>query len=383
MSAPVESVVDLPDTLRDWVESVCDASVISASPHSGGASRHAWTVDVADRKGSERALFLLGDKSGTGGSQRDAAVLRALHPTPVPVPAVVAESRELRTLLLERIAGRSDFPSVERESEREPTARHLMELAAALHRLDPGHLAIAHLERPENARALAREQIGSIERSVAQLGTNADPLLGFALDWLRRHVPDVELPWSLVHSDLGPGNFVYSRGRVRAIVDWEMAHLGDPMEDLAALSIRDIATPVGSLSRRFREYEAASGIEIDLDRITYYRLLVLIRNSALIQLGLASPPPGYDLRQMTAYVTLLMRAAALVLCDATGAERPSASESDAPDDAAREQLPGDSRGDQDRLLARSLARRMLRLGHARREIMGPLAERMPQPLEKP
>ena len=121
---------------------------------------------------------------------------------------------------------------------------------------------------------------------------------------------------------MGPGNFLYMGGRVTAIVDWEVAHFGDPMEDLAAIAIRDMATPIGHLPTRLREYEQSSGIEVDLQRVGYYRALVLIRNSMLISLGLAQPPASYDVVEMTMYQTLLMRAAALVICDNLCVERP-------------------------------------------------------------
>src|SRR6202044_2789450 len=65
-----------------------------------------------------------------------------------------------------------------------------------------------------------------------------DPLAEMAFRWLRLALPDVDARPVLVQGDTGPGNFLFADGRITAIVDWELAHLGDPMEDLAWLSLR-------------------------------------------------------------------------------------------------------------------------------------------------
>ena len=58
-----------------------------------------------------------------------------------------------------------------------------------------------------------------------------------------------------------------------AIVDWELAHLGDPMDDIAWLSLRGTQEPFTHLPDRLREYEELSGHEIDDDRVRYYRVM--------------------------------------------------------------------------------------------------------------
>ena len=69
-----------------------------------------------------------------------------------------------------------------------------------------------------------------------------------------------------------PGNFMYDGDRVTAIVDWELAHVGDPMDDIAWLSWRATQHGWPDFPARLREYEAASGIAVDPARVRYYRL---------------------------------------------------------------------------------------------------------------
>ncbi len=398
----------LPDGLRDWIEGAAGGSVVESVSHHEGASRSAWNVDV-ECEGSPRPLFVLQDKREGGGSARDAVVLRALASSGVPVPEVVAADEGRSAILLSRLPGRSDFPAAdEPEARQEQTAANLMALTAKLHDLDPRALDIPHLTLPDAPEDCARGTIAQARGAATALGDAADPFFAFALDWLEANVPTTVERYSLVHSDMGPGNFLYEAGRVTGIVDWEVAHYGDPMEDLAAIAIRDMATPIGSLARRFEEYASASGRPVDLARVHYYRALVLVRNSLMIGLGLAHPTEATDVEEMTMYQTLLVRAAALVLCDNLGIERPqrptptadrlTAERADvalllgiAPSALADEQSieaalraalatdearHGERRAD----FARYFARRMHRLAQERKALLGPLFERLPQPL---
>lgn len=364
------NAIDLPDALADWVTSETGEPLLAAAPHRAGASRSAWRVETGSEN-APRSLFLLQDRNRGGGSARDAAVLRALGPTEVPVPEVVAIDADHGALLLTRLAGESSFPDLEDPAHREPIARHLMSLTTRLHGLDPKSLSIPHLALPATAEDCARDTLAQTRGALAGLGENADPFFAFALDWLEDHVPDRVERFSLVHSDMGPGNFLHEQDRITGIVDWEVAHFGDPMEDLAAIAIRDMATPVGDLAQRFAEYEAAGGQRIDLRRIHFYRALVLVRNSVMIGLGLAHPTPTMDVDEMNLYQTLLMRAATLVLCDNLGIERPAS-----PDET-------DPGGPDKSLEGRATehARRLLRLARDRRSMMGALYSRLPQPLE--
>ena len=99
-----------------------------------------------------------------------------------------------------------------------------------------------------------------------------EPLLRLTCDWLERNVPEYEEPLVLVQGDTGPGNFMYEHGKVTAVVDWELAHWGDPMDDIAWLSLRTVQDTFTHLPDRLREYQELSGIPIDVDRVWYYRV---------------------------------------------------------------------------------------------------------------
>jgi aminoglycoside phosphotransferase (APT) family kinase protein len=308
----------LPADLSAWITSTTSGAVIKADRHLSGASRQAWSVDI-ERDGRTIPLFVLRDAlSGNGGSVRDGTVLLALAQSPIPVPKVYAVDEHLGAIILERVEGVSELQGADDDA----VAPHLMRLAAALHGLDPATLPIAHLGLPGDPAGHAAAQLANADQVAAMLGEGIAPLFSFALAWLRRSVPTDGARTSLVHSDLGPGNFVHHGGRITALLDWEVAHWGDAMEDLAAISVRDMATPIGHLPTLYKEYEAANGGPVDLARVRWYRVLVLTRNSMLITLGLGRDDALLDRAQLTMFRMLLMRAGALALCDAIGIERP-------------------------------------------------------------
>ncbi len=371
----------LPARLAGWIEAETRGRVVSARRSGEGASRRAWAVDVASSS-SVLALFCLCDAtSGSGGSVRDAAVLRALAGTGIPVPRVHAVDGGLGAVLLERVAGRSDYPAVDHEAEREPTARDLMRLTAALHALDPHRLAIAHLGPPAAAADPAADQLAQLDRLLEALGADAHPVQRFAARWLRRRPPRAGRT-SLVHSDMGPGNFLAEGGAVTAILDWEVAHWGDPMEDLAAIAVRDMATPIGPLGQRYAEYAAAGGASVDLDAVAWYRIFILARNTALIALGLRREIGDRPREPLVRFQLLLLRALALCLCDAAGCERPVA-QALARDDWASDPVAVPGLGASDAELARHFAVGLEQRARAEHALLGPAAALRPQRMPAP
>ena len=88
-------------------------------------------------------------------------------------------------------------------------------------------------------------------------GLSPEPVLTLGRRWLRRNVPHGVDHTCFVQGDTGPGNFVFDGDDVQ-LVDLEIAHFGDPMEDLAAACVRDMVTPFGDLRSLFEQYAVRS-----------------------------------------------------------------------------------------------------------------------------
>jgi hypothetical protein len=121
--------------------------------------------------------------------------------------------------------------------------------------------------------------------AIRRRGTSPDgtlePLLQLSLDWLEHNIPDYDGPVVLVQGDTGPGNFLYRDGRVTAVVDWELSHWGDPMDDIAWLSLRTVQDTFTHLPDRLAEYTQLSGHPVDTDRVWYFRLFAEVTMTTL------------------------------------------------------------------------------------------------------
>jgi aminoglycoside phosphotransferase (APT) family kinase protein len=155
-------------------------------------------------------------------------------------------------------------------------ARQLGVVAAGIHGLDTVTL-------PELRRMSAAKEIADLEREYR--GFNwARPVFDLALRWLRERDPGPPEQMTLVHGDFRHGNLIVGPEGLRAVLDWELAHLGDPMEDLGWVCVNswrfgEIDKPVGGFGSReelFAGYEAA-GRKVDADRVTFWEVMGTLR----------------------------------------------------------------------------------------------------------
>ncbi|MGH8982673.1 MAG: phosphotransferase family protein [Acidimicrobiia bacterium] len=268
----------LPAHITRWIEDATGASVERVDRRPGGARKEAWFVDCRGPDGP-RELFLRYDRSDperTGDPwtlRREATVCFALQGTDVLVPTVVAVHPTEQAMLSERVTGQNWFSWIRDPEEQLSVARDFMQRLAALHRLDPDALDLPGFPTTRSVPELVERELEEWERVIEFRGGDPDPGLRISLDWLRANVPDYEGPPVLVQGDTGPGNFMYRDGTVVAVVDWELAHLGDPMDDVAWLSLRAVQEPFTHLPDRLAEYAEASGNAIDEPRVHYYRVM--------------------------------------------------------------------------------------------------------------
>jgi aminoglycoside phosphotransferase (APT) family kinase protein len=136
-------------------------------------------------------------------------------------------------------------------------------------------------------------EIEKWEEIVAKQSLEPQPVLSAAFRWLRHHLPPPAQRIVLVHADYRTGNFLADEsGEVRAVLDWEMAHIGDPLEDLAWACIRPWRWAgderVGGLMERqdfYRMYEEATGLRVDTEAIRFWEVLGNVKLAAIFLTG--------------------------------------------------------------------------------------------------
>jgi aminoglycoside phosphotransferase (APT) family kinase protein len=273
----------LDDAVIDWIATTAGGAVVAVTQVTAGG-RAGFTVDVEHGESVLR-LFLQRGRPGRSelGSfmpvDREAEVYRALRPVGIPIPAVRGAEPALDALLVERADGTTWFHAPRDPAEALAVAQDFVAHLARWHAVPARELDLPSFGPIRTIAEHQRDQVAGI-RAVFEAHDRVRPLDALArltLDILQSRLPDDGGEPVLVQGDTGPGNFLYRDGKVSAIVDWELAHVGDPMDDIAWLSWRATQHGFPDFPERMREYEAASGHRVDPARVAYYRVNALAR----------------------------------------------------------------------------------------------------------
>ena len=237
-------VAGLIGLIVDSVPSARDIELDGLVRSAGGLSRENWSFDATWTDAAGRhahGLMLMRDAAGTllnTERAREFAVLKALADTNVPAPKVHwidAQGRWLGapSVVMERMPGSCDYMVLNGAGTlgaRLALARAFIELMASIHAVDWRARGLAEsLGLPDGPPSLRELDHWQAEYRRARL--EPLPELDYVLSWLKRRAPEAEAI-ALVHGDFKPGNALVEHGRITAKLDWETAHLGDPLEDL-------------------------------------------------------------------------------------------------------------------------------------------------------
>jgi aminoglycoside phosphotransferase (APT) family kinase protein len=274
--------VDLRAELVEWVEAQTGATVARVRRNYGGGSRVTWFVD-GERAGQPLPL-LVREESGAGAFSgsvlslaREGTVYRALRDTPVRIPRLHAATEDGQALLIERVDGTADLGRLS-HGDRHAVLLDFVDALAELHAVDVDTLSLDGFTRPVGAAEHALAEVELWSALAREVGGPAEPEIVYALAWLSAHPPATVDHTVLVQGDTGPGNFVAADGHVSALVDWEFAHIGDPMDDLAWVEYRLRRTPdAPSFEMLVSRYASRTGRAVDRDAIAYYAVLVQVR----------------------------------------------------------------------------------------------------------
>ncbi len=253
---------------------------------SGGASQELWSFVVSTGQGAH-PLVMRRNPGGVGRAisasmEIEAEIMRLARASGAPVPLVVHVLEPADGLgagfIMEHIEGESLAPRILREpayaDARPKLAWQLGQAAARIHAVAP----------PDLRFLSAAVSLDTGEADYRAYGV-ARPVVEWALRWLHRHLPSGDVPTVVVHGDLRHGNIMVGPEGLRAVLDWEGVHLGDPMEDLGWLCVTswrfgEIDKPVGGFGTRealFAGYEAAGGCRVDPARVRFWEVLGTLR----------------------------------------------------------------------------------------------------------
>jgi aminoglycoside phosphotransferase (APT) family kinase protein len=274
--------------IEDRVAEALGLASVRVEPAAGGAGHDAFLVYDGDRPiaflRTETAVDT-DQRQSRYGLAREARILRHVAKLGFPVADVLAETTAPTGLLMNIVPG-SSRPAVD---EIERVAPEYLALVAKVHQMDPEGMPIEAFATMLDA---VTDELDWWQAMAVGDGVAERPLMRLAHHVLRRTVPPLPERPAVVHGDIGPGNFMIDGGHVAAMLDWEMAHLGDPVEDLAWLWMRGAHTDFGDPATRFAEYERAAGAPIDRRRLDWQVGVVMWKSCTATEAMLANWPPS-------------------------------------------------------------------------------------------
>ncbi len=130
------------------------------------------------------------------------------------------------------------------------------------------------------------------ERGYRSTKVRPDPFLEFCLAWLARNPLPSRGRESPVVWD--SGQFHHRDGRVVAVLDLELGHVGDPMMDLAGFRMRDTVLGFGDMRVLYDQYAAHGGVPVDIDAVRHHHFAFTLSNQLAFHAALAAPTVDTD-----------------------------------------------------------------------------------------
>lgn len=281
-----------------------DVAVSALSRISGGASRETyrfllkWTDEAGAAQ--ERKLILRRDPPASlidTERRVEFEAYRAFHGSSVPVPEMLwleetHEALDHPFFVAEEIAGFQASPQMLLAGGYEATLAQLGErkwsILGDIAKADPEALGLTKVMEPVALDQAWKKELDYWESVLDSDEAEPLPLTRAAIRWLRANPPPPAQKLSVVHGDYRTGNFLYDdKGGIHGVLDWEMAHLGDPLEDLGWSF-----NPVWSFGREAKGgllprgpaiaiWERASGLKADLTALHWWELFNCVKGQAI------------------------------------------------------------------------------------------------------
>jgi aminoglycoside phosphotransferase (APT) family kinase protein len=254
----------------------------------GGASRESWAFDLVQPGGGRERLVLRRDPPGhqlQSSRAEEFRLLRVAEEAGVAVPRVRWCEEDPTVLgaaffVMDFVAGETIARRLLRDAEyagaRGALPAQLAAVLARIHAIDPADPRLAFLPRPAPGAEPAQEELVRYEQIFRAISPDPHPALELGFRWLGARVP-ASPGLAVVHGDFRIGNVLFGPEGLRAVLDWELAHVGDPAEDVGWLCVRSwrfgAAPPVGGLCERepfLRAYAEAGGRRIDPSAVRWW-----------------------------------------------------------------------------------------------------------------
>jgi hypothetical protein len=276
--------------LTAWIERNIGRVVrIEAQPR----WRPAWLVD-AERDGEILPLYVKGAREVHAfvPVRLEGAALDVMHRNGVPAPKQYGWCEEIDAIVMERLPGESRLEYITDIALRDSVADQYVHAMARFHRLDPQLFVDAGFAKPADPAELRLAQFNRIEAMYLGKKRAPEACNEFLRLWVRRNVPAGDITPAFISGDAF--QMMYHQGSLKAVMDLEMACIGDPLLDVSCIRMRDLSEKTGDAATLTRRYEELSGRPIDFRALRFHLVAFSTVSSLLISDVFTRPAPETD-----------------------------------------------------------------------------------------
>ena len=256
--------------------------------------RPVWFADV-ERDGELLELCVRGDRTDMPlifPLDHEMRLQSVMHDHGIPTPKVYGWIDEPMAYVMDRVPGRNDFEKAT-EAERSAVVDDYLHILARLHSLPIGPFVEGGILRAATPAQSGTYGMSRYEKVFRSVKAYPDPFMEFSLGWLKRNPPVSHDRESAIVWD--SGQFHHENGKIVAVLDVEIGHIGDPMMDLAAWRMRDTVIGYGNMAHLYARYSEITGEDIDLDAIQRHHFAFTLSNQLPLGAALRLPAPESDL----------------------------------------------------------------------------------------
>lgn len=281
----------------------CAAEVSGLERISGGASRETYRFVCRwdDGQPRERRMILRRDPPASlidTERRIEFAAYRAFHGSAVPVPEMLwleeaSEPLDHPFFIAEEIAGFQAAPQMllsgMYDAVLPKVAERKWSILGDIAKADPVALGLTEVMAAPALDACWRRELDHWEAVLDKDQAEPLPIARAAIRWLRANPPPPAQKLSVVHGDYRTGNYLFDdQGEIHGVLDWEMAHLGDPLEDLAwgfnpvwGFGRPDLMGGLAPQAQAVAIWEGASGLTADPAALHWWVLFNCVKGQAI------------------------------------------------------------------------------------------------------
>ena len=287
-----ESLARADDNITRWFKTEFGGTVVELARQTRW--RPVWFATV-DKDGERHELVVRGDRTDMPlifPLQHEMAFQNVLGDHGIPVATVRGWIDEPQAYVMDRVGGQEHFPDTP-DDERDAVVDDYLAILARIHALPIEPFVEAGICRAGDPARAGLIGLDHYEEHYRSLKQHPDPFLEFTIGWLRRNPVDSKGREAPIVWD--SGQFHHADGRIVAVLDLELGHIGDPMMDLAAWRMRDTIVGYGDFPKLYARYEELSGAPIDLPAIRWHHMCFTLSNLLAMSHALKDPSPASDL----------------------------------------------------------------------------------------